>query len=223
MEKLYSHTCMDQFRQQQGPLADAVINEYFPSRKGALMSVLETVVGNDFEPPPEWPTSMLNLYEAVFKSSELSQEEVIARGQKFFSRHSSDILLLLGFLSLPYCYAAAEGSEVLIRSKRIIEEPETRLAETAQFVFDVTAPNAFAKDGSGLASILKVRLMHAAIRYYIQQSGSWSADFAPPINQEDMAGTHLSFSLIPARGLRKPGKPISADDRMDHILSLLHI
>lgn len=111
----------------------------------------------------------------------------------------------------------------MIRSKRILEEPETRLTETAQFVFDVTAPDAFSAGGKGLASILKVRLMHAAIRYYIDSSNRWSKDFAPPINQEDMAGTNLSFSLIPVRGLRKLGKRISAQESMDYINYWNHI
>lgn len=217
MEKLYSQPYLNQRRQQQDPLADAVIAWYFPKRKHELKSVLDIVVDNAFEPEADLPEAFHQLYHSVFKAPELAETEVIRKGQKFFSTHSSDILLLLGLLSLPYCYAAAEGSEVLIRSKRIIEEPETRLAETAQFVFDVTAPDAFSKNGRGLASILKVRLIHAAVRYYIGLSGSWPESFAPPINQEDMAGTNLSFSLIPVRGLRKLGKRISATQSMDYI------
>ena len=217
MEKLYSQEYLDQCRQQQDPLADAVIAWYFPQRKQELKSVLDMVVDNGFEPGDDMPAAFHQLYQSVFKSPELAQEFLIMKGQKFFSAHSSDILLLLGFLSLPYCYAAAEGSEVLVRSKRIIEEPETRLAETAQFVFDVTAPDAFSVTGKGLASILKVRLMHAAVRYYITVSGTWSEAFAPPINQEDMAGTNLSFSLIPIRGLRKLGKRINANESMAYI------
>lgn len=181
------------------------------------MSVLNVVVDNGFELTDSAPQVLKKLYESVFKSSTLSQTKVLHQGQHFFSRHSSDILLLLGFLSLPYCYAAANGAEVLVRSRRILEEPENRLAETAQFVFDVTAANAFERDGKGLATILKVRLIHAATRHYLQRSKDWSEAYGRPVNQEDMAGTNLSFSLLVVRGLRKLGKRISAAESLDYI------
>ena len=105
-------------------------------------------------------------------------------------------MLLLGFLSLPYCYAAANGAEVLVRSERIVNEPEKRLSETAQFVFDVMAKDAFEPHGQGLSTILKIRLMHAAVRWYIEQSDNWNKKLlGVPVNQEDMAGTNLSFFI----------------------------
>ena len=113
---------------------------------------------------------------------------------------------LLGLLSLPYCYAAADGARVLDLSERIKNKPEHRLNETADFVWDVMAPNAFKPDGKGFTSILKVRLLHAAIRFYTGKSSKWNAaDWGLPVNQEDMAGTNLSFSLLVVRGLRKFG------------------
>ena len=121
-------------------------------------------------------------------------------------------------LSLPYCYAAAKGAEVLVRSKYILDNPEKRLLETAEFVFDVMRKDAFADRGSGLISILKVRLMHAMIRYQIERSTNWKEEiFGKPINQEDMAGTNLSFSLIVVRGLRELGKEISIKEAESYI------
>ncbi len=127
-------------------------------------------------------------------------------------------MLMLGFLSLPYCYAAAKGAEVLARSKRIMAEPGKRLLETAEFVFDVSQPGAFEEQGKGFVSILKVRLMHAAARWYVQQATDWDADyFGIPVNQEDMAGTNLSFSLITVRGLRKLGIVVLPNQSHDYI------
>ena len=55
--------------------------------------------------------------------------------------------------------------------------------------------------------------MHASVRYYTYQSRKWHDDWGVPINQEDMAGTNLSFSLIVLRGLRLLGFNTSESDQ----------
>ncbi|WP_051189667.1 oxygenase MpaB family protein [Daejeonella oryzae] len=138
-------------------------------------------------------------------------------GSAFFVRFAEPIMNLLGLLSLPYCYAAADGARVLSMSERIKTNPKNRFSETAAFVWDVMAPNAFESTGKGLSGILKVRLIHASIRFYINQTNSWNQEWGLPLNQEDMAGTNLSFSLITLRGLRKMGFVISYEEQDAYI------
>jgi len=134
-------------------------------------------------------------------------------GAVFFSRHSESIMSLLGLLSLPYCYTAANGAMVLYLSERIRKETTKRLYETAVFVWEMMAPDGFQLEGNAFSEILKVRLMHAAVRFYTLQSGKWDEAWGLPINQEDMAGTNLSFSLIVVRGLRLLGFSVSQADQ----------
>lgn len=216
-EVSYTNELLDRSRNIQDDLADAVIAFYFPKQKGELRELLQAIDGNGYEPAKSVPECFRALWQNVYKNPVLSDRDLQQKGQQFFSKHSSDLMLLLGFLSLPYCYAAANGAEVLVRSNRIKEEPEKRLLETAEFVFDVMAPDAFSAEGKGLASILKVRLMHATIRYYTAQDKTWSDSFGKPINQEDLAGTNLSFSLIPMRGLRNLGKNIKGEESLAYI------
>ena len=138
-------------------------------------------------------------------------------GAAFFARHAETIMTLLGLLSLPYCYTAANGAMVLYLSERMRNETSKRLHETAVFVWEIMAPGAFAGEGNGFTEILKVRLMHAAVRYYTLQSGKWDDAWGFPINQEDMAGTNLSFSLIVIRGLRLMGFTVSEADQEAYI------
>lgn len=213
----YTNELLDGARQKQDELADKVISYYFPERKKELQDLLVHVEDNNYRPDPKAHETLRLLWQNVFQNPALTDKDLLRTGQAFFSKHSSDLMLLLGFLSLPYCYAAANGAEVLVRSNRIKEEPEKRLLETGEFVFDVMAPNAFASDGKALASIFKVRLMHATIRYYVGLDKSWSEEFGKPINQEDLAGTNLSFSLIPMRGLRNLGKNIVGEESLGYI------
>jgi len=138
-------------------------------------------------------------------------------GAAFFAIHAQSIMNLLGLLSLPYCYTAANGAMVLYLSDRMKTDTGKRLFETAEFVWDVMAPDAFSKNGKGFASALKIRLMHSAARYYTLKSKRWEDSWGFPVNQEDMAGTNLSFSLLVIRGLRKFGFAVTYKEQQDFI------
>ncbi|MCU0443646.1 MAG: DUF2236 domain-containing protein [Microscillaceae bacterium] len=143
--------------------------------------------------------------------------ERMQNAQKLFAQHTQMIMSMLGFLSLPYCYAGANGAQVLYLSQRIRQDIENRLRETGQFVWEVMQPDAFDLSGKGLANILKVRLLHAHIRFQILKSGQWNPAWGAPINQMDMAGTNLAFSWICLRGLRKIGISINAQAAEDFL------
>ncbi|WP_448519793.1 oxygenase MpaB family protein [Rhodoflexus sp.] len=143
-----------------------------------------------------------------------ANDQQIRTGRNFFKQHAEDVMLLLGFLSLPYCYAAADGAKVLYRSQRIIEDTRRRLAETAQFVLAAHNEDIFSLAQPAIPQpmrmLITVRLMHAAVRYHIRRSGKWNNRlWGVPINQEDMAGTNLAFSFIVIQGLRKIGHAVA--------------
>jgi len=155
-------------------------------------------------------------FEFIDKANQLpswADRRLIKAGATFFARHSENIMSLLGLLSLPYCYTAANGAMVLYLSELIRKQTSKRLYDTATFVWEVMDPNAFGNIGNAYEEILKVRLMHAAVRYYTMQTGKWDDMWGIPVNQEDMAGTNLSFSLIVIRGLRMLGYNISQADQ----------
>ena len=138
-------------------------------------------------------------------------------GYDFFTRHSQDLLLMLGLLSLPYDYAVANGAQVLYLSERLRDNPGKRLAETGQYVLDVGHKDAFGPQGRAICSAQKVRLIHAAIRYHLRNDQRWNPQWGQPVNQEDMAGTNLSMSLLPVRGMRTLGIRVEHDDMMAYI------
>ncbi|MFN3316323.1 MAG: oxygenase MpaB family protein, partial [Raineya sp.] len=126
------------------------------------------------------------------------------RASVFFSKYENIILYLLGVLSLPYCYAARKGVQVLFLSKRLQNDTFARLKETALFVLKANSYD-LENESSWKNEILKIRLLHALLRIFTRRSGKWQAEWGEPINQEDMAGTNLSFSYIVLRGMRKLG------------------
>ncbi len=126
------------------------------------------------------------------------------KAMSFFWKHDQQIALLLGCYSLPYCYAAADGAQVLWISERIKNDTYKRLEETGEFVFGIMQERDWS-NGRNVIKILKIRLMHAVVRYFTRRAKQWDYTWGEPINQEDMSGTNLAFSYIVIRGLRKLG------------------
>lgn len=203
-DTIYNHEFLTGKRQVIDAPADQFINRAFQdtASKTSLREYLATLKFNS--QLNQLPQSYSN--EPFIHSQKLpdwANARQMQQGAAFFARHAGLIMNMLGLLSLPYCYAAADGARVLYLSERIRNDTAKRLQETGDFVWEVMAPDAFEPEGKGFASILKVRLIHAAARYYTLQSGRWDTAWGQPVNQEDMAGTNLSFSLLVIRGLRK--------------------
>ena len=214
----YDDNILNRMRKIQDPLADAVIAHFFPHEKARLNEALSGFSDNEQFINGKSEQSLQFLIDEIKVHYLHLDQRRLTEGRKLFDKYASDCMLLLGFLSLPYCYAAANGAEVLVRSERIVNEPEKRLSETAQFVFDVMAKDAFEPHGQGLSTILKIRLMHAAVRWYIEQSDNWNKKLlGVPVNQEDMAGTNLSFSLMVIRGLRRLGRLVHSQEAFAYI------
>jgi hypothetical protein len=76
------------------------------------------------------------------------------------------------------------------------------------------------RDAEGFKITVRVRLMHAAVRRSLRRSREWREDdWGVPINQVDMAGTTLLFSMVLQDGLAKLGMTPTEAERED----LLHL
>ncbi len=131
----------------------------------------------------------------------------IIRATDFYRENLQKIGLVLGLYSLPYCYLGADGAKVLHLSERIKNDTQKRLMETGAFLKAVMSFDNW-NNKSIFVICLKVRLLHAIIRYFTLKSGRWNLAWGYPINQEDMVGTNLAFSLVVLKGLQKMGHKI---------------
>lgn len=141
---------------------------------------------------------------------------VVRRGEALFAEHGPEILASLACYSLPAAYAANRGVRVLAQTGYLESHPTRRLVETTQLVVDVMRPGGLDPGGRGVRSARKVRLMHAAIRRLIlaRREPAWdSASLGVPINQEDLAGTLLTFAWLPLDALARSGVRIAREDR----------
>ncbi|MBD3749216.1 MAG: DUF2236 domain-containing protein [Sphingobacteriales bacterium] len=209
---------LNYFRQLGDRLADDFVSLYFSDneKKKKLDLALANLKTN-----ANWANFLVEIPEAKWFDDELiriGEFNQIQRKNalKFYQQKSTYILQLLGLLSLPYCYAAADGAMVLYQTERMYKDVAKRLEETGMFVASMMNPKGFEENGDAKVQLFKVRVMHAAGRFYLLKS-KWDNTLGLPVNQEDMAGTNLSFSLIVIRGLRKMGFTISYQEQTDYI------
>jgi squalene cyclase len=143
---------------------------------------------------------------AMFEDTQLpswADPVKLTRAQQLFERCGWGAAMALFASSLPQCYACAEGAKILIHTEELRRNPQRRILETAQFVFDVTAQNAFAPQSRGLRSAQKVRLLHALVRSLVRDKVDvWNPRFGAPISQFFLVGTLMTFSTVVIDSLR---------------------
>lgn len=210
-QNIYTNEFLNLKRLQGDPSADEFIEYVFsdPARKLQLQNWLKGAADRNKLDLHDERYAQFSFIRQAGNLPAWADPKLMKAGSAFFVRHSTAIMSLLGLLSLPYCYTAANGAMVLYLSELIKKQTTKRLYDTAIFVWQVMAPDAFSKTGNAYDEILKVRIMHAAVRYYTARNVKWDNAWGLPINQEDMAGTNLSFSLIVIRGLRALGVTVS--------------
>lgn len=200
----YTDELLDKMRQQADPMADAVIERLHQEQDKSAFAFVSSIPLHNAAPLPEnFPHYLKAFFEQTAMLPDWYDRRKVSKAAAFFSQHAQDILSMLGFMSLPYCYAAADGAQVLYFSERMKNNTLKRLTETAHYVFYTLQKDAFEPSGHGIRSAQLVRLTHAAVRYYLRRQKQWNPAWGQPINQEDMAGTNLAFSLVTMRGLRK--------------------
>jgi hypothetical protein len=154
-----------------------------------------------------------------------AEAELIQRGQSVFHRHGLLISLTLYCASLPEAYASAKGSKALWLTGSLVTSTDRRINETAQFLLDTLEPGGLSRP-AGLDAIRRVRLMHAAVRWLIESDPRvakvddddatgwcWSSTWGRPVNQEELLGTLLTFTLVVFDALDRLGVALNVDDR----------
>ncbi|MCU1283024.1 MAG: hypothetical protein JWM53_6570, partial [bacterium] len=179
------------------PLADAVVRQIFDEGdQAAVDDVFAKMVRSDDPIPAGLPPKALAYFEETAPLPAWADVEKIAVAQRLFTRDGWATATGLFCSSLPQAYAARNGARVLLGTGGMTYHAERRVFETAQFIFDVLNEGALGPAGRGLRAAQKVRLLHATIRHLTLRQAGWDLSWGVPINQEDLAGTLMTFSCV---------------------------
>ncbi|MFN8428854.1 MAG: oxygenase MpaB family protein [Spirosomataceae bacterium] len=211
-------------RKHTDPLADNVIEQIMTKGELEIVNKLFRAINETAEEIPDHlPAEVKKYFLETEKLPDWADPKLIEMGQEVYARNGVYVGMLLSFKSLPECYSGAKGANVLHHTGRLNHSHGAqnafarRIAETAQFVILAMSPGGLDPQGKGIRAAQKVRLIHAVIRYYLRKH-QWDADaFGEPINQEDMAGTLMSFSALILEGLELLDVELSHDEKEAYI------
>jgi hypothetical protein len=152
-----------------------------------------------------------------------ADRERILRGQQAFRECTLPSVLVMLCKSLPEGYAAPSMAKILNLSGELRARPFHRLMGTLQLLQDVGSPGSFEPGGVGTVVAKEMRLLHAGVRTNVARDAmgeaahdAFVAQYGVPINQEDMLGTILGFSLLVIDGLDTLGIPFTPQQAEDY-------
>ncbi|MBI1836168.1 MAG: DUF2236 domain-containing protein [Flavobacteriia bacterium] len=204
---------------------DIVLGDDFSELRQLFMSLNDN---NDIEKGNDLDQSVYNYFNTNMDLPLWADESKIALAQEVYVRYGPQVSLILNFYALPLCYSCKNGAKVLAATGRLtgankdVGRTFRRLFETSKIVMDVMTPGGLSPDGAGIVTAKKVRLYHAAIRYFLLHEKynpeGWDIEeMGAPINQEEMAGTLMSFSALIISGLELLGAKLTEKEKDAYI------
>ena len=191
-------------------LADAVVEDFSRMRPGEGNAILSMALKQGIDRFPEAPASVRALLADIERTPLWADWSEIEYGANTFIRTGPFGPAALMCHSLPTGYLDPLSSKPLVLSGRLVQRARRRLDETAGFVYGCCQPGGLRPSGRGFQITIRVRLMHAQVRRLLLKSGTWDKEnWGMPLNQWQMLGSNVLFSLAVIRALRRWGVFIS--------------
>jgi hypothetical protein len=218
---------LDGLRRQDDPEGDAVVRAHAASGEDGgppPVELIRAIARTGRMAPAGSPVGALAAWDAARPPlPDWADPAVIRKGEQFFEESGPAILASLLLASLPEAYAGAKGVQVLHLTARLATDTRRRLMETLQMVVDVMTPGGLLPGAAGYRDARRVRLMHAAVRHLIRTdprvpatcdptvAPRWCADWGVPVNQEDLLGTLMTFTVTVFEALARMGITVEDD------------
>jgi ER-bound oxygenase mpaB/B'/Rubber oxygenase, catalytic domain len=194
-------------------LADALVDwmNEVGMRKG--MAAFEQALEHGVDSVDHPPEQLTRLFAALEEVPAWLNRGSLVRACEVPKRASLGHGYVLFSVSLLAGYVSAGITKTLVATGELERMAPRRIAETSKFVSDVYTSGPLERTSEGWKSTVRVRLMHAFVRRKLLRSGWDVQRWGVPINQADMAGTVLSFSIAYMLGLRMLGFIITKRER----------
>ena len=219
------------------PLADATIARILGPRMAAdntaqlaAIGVVNSVLAgwdtngslDDWRAAPGVPgpiaTALQEFVAAARVLPDWADRAQLARAEQIFMDIGIMSCTLLFCASLPECYVVPDLAAVLHAAGQLEQHCEYRIRATAAMIFPVMMHGGMtAPDGGGVAQTLKVRLIHATIRYLILRGAVDACDpnlpaCAAPALSDGAAPTMQQQLLAHGWNTARDGLPCNQDE-----------
>ncbi len=203
------------FTQMGDPLADDLVEAFRRLPAGVGRAQFERAVENGIESVADPMPELVAFFEQVDARPYWVDQTKIDHAVRVSARIGMiPSLTALSNFSLMGGYLASRADKTLVATGDLEAMAPRRLAETLNWVVDVTAAGGLERFAPGFTSTLRVRMMHAMVRAGMSRRPDWDfEDWDQPVNQSTMAGTLLLFSLGNLVGSQALGVQFSRKDK----------
>lgn len=183
-------------RWQWDEVADQLIADVIDRGDVPLVnSLLRTWTKNGQPLPAGLPPDVRDFIEQARQLPAWASPEKLSASFTFTTKRGLYLGVLYGLGSGMMSTAIPHEARAVYHSKGGADVKD-RISKTAKLGYDIGTKNAFAADGEMIVTCVKTRLVHAAVRHLLPQSGFWqqTADQTIPISQRDMMITWHSLA-----------------------------
>ena len=187
-------------------------------RTGEIHALFPGLTANQTALPASAPPPVFEYFQETARLPTWADMQLIDRGERTFCDYGPECLVLLLFKSLPQGYSMWHVAKTLYITGQLTEHNGNlkaltkRILETLQFLVNVMGPDGFSPPRRARVTTQKIRLIHATIRNKIVEVSAWQNEWKPPINQEEILMTMLTFSLVITDGLRQLGIRLAREE-----------
>ncbi|TDC62618.1 DUF2236 domain-containing protein [Actinomadura sp. GC306] len=208
-------TVFRSFAEAGDPPADAVAEMIARLPGGTGRRLFERALHEGIDAVDDPPRELVDFFAEVDAVPYWVDADRLERGARVIARTGLlGLAMVMPCTSLYGGYLASRANKTLVRTGDLDSMAPRRLAETASWWVDVTTPGGLGRFDTGFKQTLRVRVMHSQVRAAMRRRGDWDHEaWDAPINQVQMAGTLLLFSLVMLLGSRALGLQFSAADR----------
>jgi hypothetical protein len=195
------------------PLADALVG-WIEHTGESAKAQFELALRSGISAVPEASPELRRFFERADTMPAWVDFEQIRTGALAYQRFGVLGMFVLSAWSLINGYHSSAAVKPLAFTGALQHRAQRRLAETARFVSEATQVDGLLAGRPGRDISLRVSLIHSHVRRACLDSGQWRSDlWGLPINQADMFGTLLEFSLLMMDGAQRLGFFLSAQER----------
>lgn len=205
-------------RQITDPLADAVIAEL--RKAHPIRSPEDMLAEVRRQAASDGPALYREFLEETLSVPAWANFRRMRAGQRLIAAYGPfmGLSLLTGSLVGGYMFKKMAMVTALTGRLGMPGDISRRLQETSALVFSMALPGELEPGGRAHEILVRVRLLHGAIRQWMADSGRWKPHWDRPINQEDLAITLSLFSCWNIQSLLRMGITLSDQEIESHHL-----
>ena len=195
------------------PVADELA-AWLRSGGAAAKQDFETALRSGLHSVADPAPPLATFFETVELVPSWVDFDELEQGALAYQRFGIMGMIVLSAWALINGYHSSAAVKPLAFTGQLKYNTQRRLAETARYVSEATQVNGLRRGRPGYEISIRVRMIHAHVRHACMASPDWRADeWGVAINQSDMLGTLLEFSLLMMEGARRLGLHVTPEER----------